>query len=572
MTLCYDGIQRVHEQDDLGGGLRLLAGNQSAVAGCLPQAEQGLERHHHIGLAHLGYDLLMGGHAYGVVDGSLRLAEVAAKHQVCARGELRRHISLEPSEDEGPDPLSEVSRSPAVSTADGLGVSLVEVAPSAEESRIDEVHLTPKLIQSVLHGGACQGDAEVGADAECGLRDLALRILDGLGLVEDHHVPLDLLEQLSITAEQGVCGDRQVGVLVQLALRAMVDVYREVGAEPVGLCSPIVQHAPGSDDQGLSLDHRQGLDGLSQAHIVGQHSANPGLTKEVQPGDSFGLVGPQVAGEPLGKRGMWDAVKAVYQGAQPIESRGWRVIEGLTQPSQIEERVACHSARIVPGGQEIGEAMAVLVKPLHWQGSPAAVGEAHQLFTHHPGVDDVVGDGAAHVDLQMVAVDLKLWIDGVHPPEVAVGIAHQVDGEVVQAIDEAHGSHATKPGLHADGHAQVHPEVVDESLFGPLIADGHNSAQKLDFSVGHPGQRRVSVDHCGTQDEGLCLTAGLQYHPRRAAIDLGQALGPDVDRNLVLEAGQDLGDELSDLVYRELHTSGQDLALLPAEVSTADRV
>ena len=95
-----------------------------------------------------------------------------------------------------------------------------------------------------------------------------------------------------------------------LALDPVVDQDRQVRGKTGGFLVPVVQHRSGTDQQygpalavfPMLLDERQGLNGLSQAHIVGQTGTQPPLPEEVQPSVAAFLIWAKASAKALWQR------------------------------------------------------------------------------------------------------------------------------------------------------------------------------------------------------------------------------------------------------------------------------
>ena len=89
------------------------------------------------------------------------------------------------------------------------------------------------------------------------------------------------------------------------AVRAVVRQHGQVRREPGGLPLPVVDHRCWTDQQvgpvvallAVQLQGGQGLDGLAQAHVVGQAGSQSPVPQEGQPRAAQLLVGPELAGE-----------------------------------------------------------------------------------------------------------------------------------------------------------------------------------------------------------------------------------------------------------------------------------
>ena len=125
--------------------------------------------------------------------------------------------------------------------------------------------------------------AEARVELEGGARRLAVGVLDGLRLVEDDGVPACCGERLGVEAEDGVGGQRDVGVRVDRALGAVVDGDPEAGAEAADLGGPVVDHAVRADDERAPAERAERLQRLAEAHVVGEHRAEPRVAEEREP-------------------------------------------------------------------------------------------------------------------------------------------------------------------------------------------------------------------------------------------------------------------------------------------------
>ena len=88
-----------------------------------------------------------------------------------------------------------------------------------------------------------------------------------------------------------------------LALRPVQRQHPEVGGEAGGFVFPVEDQRGGQDDQGRLVEtarflfHQQvgqGLRRLAEAHVVGQDAGQLVGAQELQPGQAFALIRPQV--------------------------------------------------------------------------------------------------------------------------------------------------------------------------------------------------------------------------------------------------------------------------------------
>ena len=108
VTVGDHGVERGQQQLELGRARKRPARDQRAVAGRLPQPEQGLQRCHHAAARSQPFDhLAEGGGPDRVIDLSFLVAQLAAQHHVGPRRQLGRDLPLEPAQDEGTDALAQ---------------------------------------------------------------------------------------------------------------------------------------------------------------------------------------------------------------------------------------------------------------------------------------------------------------------------------------------------------------------------------------------------------------------------------------------------------------------------------
>ena len=179
---------------------------------------------------------------------------------------------------------------------------LVEVTKGTEHGGIQETEQGIQLRQVVLHRRAAQGQAMTGFQQEYGLGDLCTHILDGLAFVQDDITKLLLAEGFDIVAHHGVCGeDDLVGKgFLQVTCMSIISVYGQLRSKLAQLVLPIEEEAAGHDHQaghGLlrikQSQHGDGLQSLSQAHIIGQTTSKIIVIQVFDPLYTLFLVGAQ---------------------------------------------------------------------------------------------------------------------------------------------------------------------------------------------------------------------------------------------------------------------------------------
>jgi hypothetical protein len=155
----------------------------------------------------------------------------------------------------------------------------------------------------------------VGPEQPRRLRGVALRVLDGLRLVEDHVIEEHLLEKRDVAPQGPVRGQHHVVARergrVPGPVEARVLQHAQAGGEAGGLRPPVEDERAEDDHQRgwparplaafaaspPGLEQGQDLDGLPQPHVVGQAAAQAELLEEVEPSQALALVVPQLAAE-----------------------------------------------------------------------------------------------------------------------------------------------------------------------------------------------------------------------------------------------------------------------------------
>ena len=213
------------------------------------------------------------------------------------------------------------------------------------------MELAPEFFEAVLHRGTGERDPELGGEGLGRPGDLALGVLDVLGLVEHHGVPALGAQDVGVQAHDRVAGQNDIGVGVQTPARAVVDGNREAGPEALDLLAPVVDQAGGDDDQGTFFQGAEGLQGFAEPHVVGEQRAQAGLAKKMQPVDSLALVFPELRLEIVGQGGGRDALEVFEQGAQALKAGRRRLVEVFAKLAEVGQDAGGHLATLVPGRQ-----------------------------------------------------------------------------------------------------------------------------------------------------------------------------------------------------------------------------
>ena len=288
-----DVVEEGEEGEELAGG-----GVFEAVAGAVAdELEAGEEGEDGAVAVVVGAGVLGEGE---VVGGGLGVGEGGVVLLGDAGGEVGEEggVGLEAAEEEVGDGAAE---------ALGVGVALGEVAAGAEEVGVEEVEDGPEVVEAVFDGGAGEGEAVGCGEGACGLGLAGGGVLDELGLVEDEGLPADAAEAGVVAPEVAVGGEDDVDPagasgegVAEGAVGADVAEDAEAGGPAGELALPHGQDGEGGDDEGgggAGEEEGDGLEGLAEAHIVGEADAEAVGGGLHEPADALGLVGAEDAAE-----------------------------------------------------------------------------------------------------------------------------------------------------------------------------------------------------------------------------------------------------------------------------------
>ena len=490
----------------------------------------------------------------------------------------------------------------AVGQALGGGVAaggldqVAEPGAGAQHAGVEELEDRPQVAQVVLDRGAGEGQAVVGLQQTCRFRTLAGGVLNGLRFVEHGVVELHFFERVDVAPHQPEAGDDQVLVFEVFdqvaAVWAAVSHDLELGAELLGLIEPVKDDRAGHDDErglggrhglgvlgaragrvavdrvavGPAVHHGQHLDGLAQAHVVGQDAAHAEGAQELQPAQAFALVGPQGAAKAFGGVGGVDAV----EGLEFLAGLGKTVVDRrvvLAGQQLVEHRgLAALEAQVVAFDLAQGHQQAVLVEPLLGQQRLGAVAQHDHVFARPRGGQDLgQGQGFGGAVGTLVggfATQLKPVDAGGDRQRRRAGGA---DGLLVGRDDPAGAQQAGDRTRHLLGRNQQHvaggaggvPQAQaggggDRLTLGAEVAANQLllAVQGLDVGTavgGRIGVGRVVVDHRGLGVGRLRVFDGADGGGHETAAAGGaDALAGVVeahagDQAVAARAGQQLG-------------------------------
>ena len=416
----------------------------------------------------------------------------------------------------------------------------------------------PEVGDAVLDGRAGEDQAGVGAEAFDGLGVLGAVVLDGLGLVKDDGGVAAVGMEVDVAPDEGVARDDEVDVghlgEETRTVGAGEDEHAHRGHKLRGLAAPVLDQRGGADDEGRHAagvlattgqgEPREGLQGLAQAHLVGQDATETALLQEAEPVDALLLIRTQRAlqrakvdglrlaatvlafgaGTPIGRGLKVDALQTVERGldkgrvdgldagaAGGLSGAGAAGAEGLADGGDGADVQQGRAALFLDVGVAAGQG-ALNLRGGDRDGAARGfvVGgdlEAAALPVAHPH--------HRHDDLRRVP-EVAQGPQDVHAPAFAAGggdlraeqIAHAVHaGEVAQHVaarpHETHGVGAVKGG--ALGLGVAHKAVIE--VVGVGLGDVARGAR------GHPEVAVAREELGGNRGLG---TAELQPETRRA--------------------------------------------------------
>src|SRR5262249_12220910 len=281
------------------------------------------------------YHIGQRGGAYGVIDDAFAVAEQAAQDHVCTRWQLGGHLSLPAPQHKGFQAFAQAFGSARSAVSDGTRVARLEILAAAEQPTVEEVQLTPELIEAVLHRCASEGQTEMGAEVVGRPRYLAGRIFNRLSLVEHHGVPHVPCQDMRVQTQDGIRCQSHVRGRHERALCTVIDGYLESWQKALQLIGPVVQHTGRRHYERMTLEHTEGLQSFAKSHIVGKQRSQPSLAEKCQPVDTMPLVGTQGRLQPFWQGCGGNPVKILQERVQTGKLRWTWLLQYVTQASEI---------------------------------------------------------------------------------------------------------------------------------------------------------------------------------------------------------------------------------------------
>mmetsp|Transcript_8203 Transcript_8203/g.23543 ORF Transcript_8203/g.23543 Transcript_8203/m.23543 type:complete len:508 (+) Transcript_8203:1325-2848(+) len=346
------------------------------------------------GLSHLHHPVVelppAAAHLYLALGGDLLEKEELPSRGVTLNNALRLirevllHLGLGPPQQEGADDLVKTVDDEQVlllvqllahvlaAAAEGSRKPVIKRADVAEHRRQHKVEQCPQLIDRVLDGGA--GEEKAVPEAVVlpeDVRQLGLCVLQPVALVHDQQVVVKLAEVGLVADDKVVVRENDVeGAPGQslsadggpVAGAAVVKDHLQV-RRPLGkFVPPVGQHGlRGEDQMGtqrvLDVRHvghkRHRLDGLPEAHLVGENAVHAVVVEANEEAETVNLVGAQLAiGKPRRLRHLLrhvvhepvvfllDADHAGRALRVPLVHRGKHVLQLLTRDGLLSAAAA----------------------------------------------------------------------------------------------------------------------------------------------------------------------------------------------------------------------------------------
>ena len=143
----------------------------------------------------------------------------------------------------------------------------------------------------------------------------------------------------------------------------MIQRHLEAGPEARQLRLPVEHDARRADDQRRPLERAHRLQGLAEAHVVGEHAAQAGAAQEGEPVDPLALVRAQRRREIARQRRLGETFEPCGERGEPIEAGRGRVLELDAQRGERGERMPRQAAVVLARGQQIGHEPAMFSQP-----------------------------------------------------------------------------------------------------------------------------------------------------------------------------------------------------------------
>lgn len=230
-------------------------------------------------------------------------------------GQLLFDVPLETTEEEGSENAVETEDELLVDTGGavdhvvhGVAEPLFEFRVGLEDVGHQKVHERPDFHEVVLEGRSSEQETALRVVIEEDLPTLTLKVLDVLGLIEDHVLPLFPAQDVDILGGKVVRGDADMErvlfapsktLLFPLLLTTIVAEDLEGRSPALELALPVEDDTGGHNNEMRTPDlvltsevgkKGDGHDGLAETHLVSQDAVEFGVVHGGEPLESDLLV------------------------------------------------------------------------------------------------------------------------------------------------------------------------------------------------------------------------------------------------------------------------------------------
>ena len=260
----------------------------------------------------------------------------------------------------------------------------------AEQARGQPVVERPQLLEIVLQRCPGQRQTLAGANLPDAFRDGRSRIFHRLRLVQHRDVVVVPEQRFMVPVEQRIGRDDQVIVgNVRKTPPPVGPVQHQnlqLRHEARGLAPPVADQARRHHKEAREVDlllqmpvrqQREGLHGLAEPHVVGQHAAEPAIRERPQPAVAGALVGPQSSLQRSGRRQFRGLGERPEPGAQiehlpPAGPGHAAAFEGLRQLEQAPRIGPMELEQPLRFQKRFGEAPRSAKRPVRARSRPRA--------------------------------------------------------------------------------------------------------------------------------------------------------------------------------------------------------
>ena len=239
---------------------------------------------------------------------------------------------------------------------------------------------------------------------------------------------------------------------------------------------------------------------------------------------------------------------------------------GCSRDSHRRARSGRANGGSSPGGarrHQVGDAMTVQVQPVARQGGPTAPRQRHQRVAVLPGAQHRRAVHAPRGGARRRGAGLEphLEVLEIEPP-----LRHQLGGQLKGGVPVA--AYFAAPRLEAGRNpyrrgarvlrlvtrSQPHglPQLSNQTLFGGLVAFRQRPLQVHQAIAVHARQRRPAVYQGREHGKDLALALHVQQDARRLLHHLRKAAGAHPYRQSFFQGGQDVAEQLAELIAAEM--------------------